>query len=332
MVAKYIFVFVFLPCAGISCAAAQGLPFPKTRPSCVATAELTAADMSIPAVAPLNDKHESALLKLKDLGVTTLLRYYDQENETLPGKTLHAEESDAIISAGLKIGVVFQHHNDDPGKFLKPLVGKEDAERALNLADENRQPYGSAIYFGVDGPEFHLAPLMFEYRSNDGKAMSDARKSQLQSEGKSYFIESYDNFRNRGPKAFHLDQLDRVKPDMMQPIIGEYFQEIKATFAAYATRHHGDTYRIGMYCTAGMCKFGVGHQLADYFWMSPEKRKQQAYGEFLNSSRLNLVQQLTTSCPPWGPLPDGIPLRFEFDFDLVNPAQPNFGEWSKKRS
>jgi hypothetical protein len=37
-----------------------------------------------------------------------------------------------------------------------PNIGKKDAELALSLADENKQPYKTAIYFGVDGP-FDLA-------------------------------------------------------------------------------------------------------------------------------------------------------------------------------
>ena len=66
-----------------------------------------------------------ALKALKTFKLDTVFRYYDYKNETLPGKTLHPDESDAIIAAGLKIGIVFQHHNDDPAKFLDPKIGLE---------------------------------------------------------------------------------------------------------------------------------------------------------------------------------------------------------------
>ena len=90
-------------------------------------------------------------VKMREVGVSTIIRYYDHENETLPGKTLRRAERDAIAGAGFSLAVVFQHRNNRLTSFT-PERGREDAERSLLLARENGQPKKSAIYFGVDGP------------------------------------------------------------------------------------------------------------------------------------------------------------------------------------
>jgi hypothetical protein len=100
--------------------------------------------------------------QMRAIGVNTIIRYYDHEDETLPGKTLRQGEREIIITNGLKIGVVFQHKNDKFASFTA-LRGRQDAERSLILAAENFQPKGSAIYFGVDGPwntAYQLANIM----------------------------------------------------------------------------------------------------------------------------------------------------------------------------
>jgi hypothetical protein len=102
-----------------------------------------AVDLSAPV-------DQGFLSEMKAIGVTTVIRYYDHENETLPGKTLRRQERDLILMNGLNIAVVFQHHNDQFASFTA-LRGRQDAERSLALAEENVQRKGSAIYFGVDG-------------------------------------------------------------------------------------------------------------------------------------------------------------------------------------
>ena len=87
---------------------------------------------------------------MKTVGIQTIIRYYDHEDETIPGKTLRRQERDLIIANGFHIAVVFQHNNNKFASFT-PLRGRQDAERSLVLAAENAQPKGSAIYFGVDG-------------------------------------------------------------------------------------------------------------------------------------------------------------------------------------
>src|SRR5260370_6557295 len=94
---------------------------------------------------------QSFLDEMKAIGISTIIRYYDHEDETLPGKTLRRGERDVIVMNGLKMGVVFQHRNNKFASFTA-LRGRQDAERSLVLAAENSQPRDSAIYFGVDGP------------------------------------------------------------------------------------------------------------------------------------------------------------------------------------
>jgi glycoside hydrolase-like protein len=310
--------------------AAEDVPIPKKSPECAANPNFTVVDFSAPLSMLLTDKKLPALKALKAFQVDTIFRYYDHRDETLPGKTLLPDESDAILAAGLKIGVVFQHHNDDPAKFLVPSAGTKDAEQALKLADDNRQPYGSAIYFGVDGPELHLGPLIKEYKLNRGQAMSSDREAQLRKQERFHFIESYHNFLTYGREAFHIDRLDQIIPEMMKPVIARYFIAIGESFQAYAQKHAGNGYKIGMYCTGAMCLLGDDSKLAEFFWISPEGRNDPAYRKFLQrDGHWHLVQQLTTSCPGWGPTPNHKELQF--DFSQVSSKHTDFGQWASKR-
>jgi hypothetical protein len=96
---------------------------------------------------PLSDKF---LGTLKAAGISTIARYYDYVDETLPGKTLTLAERDLVAAHRMSLIVVFQHHNDQLASFT-PERGTGDAKRALELAAKLRQPKGSAVYFGVDG-------------------------------------------------------------------------------------------------------------------------------------------------------------------------------------
>jgi hypothetical protein len=319
--------------SGIAGAVAEDLLFPQTNPDCAPQPKFAVVDLSLPTP-PVKTPAGTAALKVlkEEFKVDTVFRYYDHPDETLDGKTLLPAESDAIIKAGLKIGVVFQHHNDDPGKFLDPDAGKKDAERALVLADANLQPFDTAIYFGIDGPEYHFDRLIAEYRQNDGREMSPERKSELSSRGQASrnFVKSYGNFLQYGPGVFHMTELDKVKPEMMRPVIEKYFKDIKTAFNAYSQRNGGKGYKIGMYCTAAMCGFGADNGWAQYFWLSPEQRGLGKYREFLKrKADLNLVQELKTVCAGWGPTPDHKPL--ELDFNQVNPDKPELGQWAQKR-
>jgi Domain of unknown function (DUF1906) len=104
---------------------------------------------------------------MREIGVNTIIRYYDHQDETLPGKTLTAIERDMIVTGGFTLAVVFQHHNDRFASFT-PLRGRQDAERSLTLASAVSQAKGSAIYFGVDGAwqsQYEIANIMAYFGS-----------------------------------------------------------------------------------------------------------------------------------------------------------------------
>lgn len=130
---------IFILVAGLAIwpSAAQPTDF------CMKDPRLDAVDSSAPVT-------QGFLDQMKAIGVNTIIRYYDHEDETLPGKTLRRGERDVILMNGLKMGVVFQHKNNKFASFTAQR-GRQDAERSLVLAAENAQPRGSAIYFGVDG-------------------------------------------------------------------------------------------------------------------------------------------------------------------------------------
>jgi Rv2525c-like, glycoside hydrolase-like domain len=111
---------------------------------CANDPRIEAVDLSAPV-------DQSFLDTMRGIGIKTVIRYYDHEDETLPGKTLRAAERNLILTNGFQTAVVFQHHNNRFASFTA-LRGQQDAERSLLLAQENLQPKGSAIYFGVDGP------------------------------------------------------------------------------------------------------------------------------------------------------------------------------------
>ena len=126
---------------------------------CSRDPRVEAVDLS----APVN---QSFLNQMQAIGVNTIIRYYDHKDETLPGKTLRREERDLILMNGFKTVVIFQHRNDRFGSFTA-LRGRQDAERSLVLAEENSQPQGSAIYFGVDGPwktSYELANIVTYFK------------------------------------------------------------------------------------------------------------------------------------------------------------------------
>ena len=126
---------------------------------CANDPRVEAVDLSAPV-------DQGFLNTMRVIGIKTIIRYYDHEDETLPGKTLRREERNLILANGFKAAVVFQHHNNQFASFTASR-GHQDAERSLALADENSQPPGSAIYFGVDGPwqaDYELASVAAYFR------------------------------------------------------------------------------------------------------------------------------------------------------------------------
>lgn len=95
---------------------------------------------------------DSFVGKMQKIGVKTIGRYFDYENETLPGKRLRPKELPIFKKYNMSHVVIFQHNNNKVSTFLNwKKRGPADAERALKMSTDINQPGGSAIYFGVDG-------------------------------------------------------------------------------------------------------------------------------------------------------------------------------------
>lgn len=96
---------------------------------------------------------------LKSIGIETVIRYYDWEEETIKGKTLTAKELNILRSNGLSVAVIFQHHNDMMETFQDPERGSKDGVRSIELAKRFEQPQGTAVYFGVDGVDVKFSNM-----------------------------------------------------------------------------------------------------------------------------------------------------------------------------
>src|SRR4051812_41488865 len=74
-------------------------------------------DSGVEAVDSSAPVHQAFLSRMKAIGISTIIRYYDHEDETLPGKTLRRGERDLIVMNDFKMGVVFQHRNNKFASF-----------------------------------------------------------------------------------------------------------------------------------------------------------------------------------------------------------------------
>ena len=113
------------------------------RAACPLPGKFQAVDLAVPV-------DQGFITKMHELGVDTVIRYYDHKNEAVSGKTLTRKERDLISANGLNLMVVFQHQSAKLESFT-PVRGRQDAKRAVQLARNMAQPKGSALYFSVDG-------------------------------------------------------------------------------------------------------------------------------------------------------------------------------------
>ncbi|WP_426409395.1 glycoside hydrolase domain-containing protein [Bradyrhizobium ganzhouense] len=183
-IARHLFV-VLLASAAFGAQAAP-LEYPGERPSCTGKSKFPVFDISMPVhTLSVQNGKKSMLDALRDdFKVNTIIRYYDDpDNPTLAGKILKEDESTAILHAKFKIAVVFQHKSHSVSKF-QDGEGTKDAGFAWNLAEKNKQPYKTAIYFGIDGP-FEEDEL--RQRFGDGK--DDELIGKMRLVVKTYFQE-----------------------------------------------------------------------------------------------------------------------------------------------
>ncbi len=299
-------------------------------PPCLANPDGPVVDLSVPVTELRTVTNDQALNALKQFGVKTIIRYYDFSDESLVCKTLLADESDAILAKGLSIAVVFQHNNDDPETIFDPKRGAADAERALALAAANGQPFGSTIYFGVDGVDQVINDVVYEYALAGGGPMKEARKAELHAKGDDKDIRHYERFLLYKDDVFKGPVKD-LRPESMLPFVQRYFSDIARVFReAAAADPSGKTYDIGGYgsglvCTALLAK--PSH--VKYCWLA-QSTGWPGYDAFKAGKAWSLLQENSTVCDGWRNLRKPGPV--DFDFNRVSATKPDFGQWSVKRN
>lgn len=268
------------------------------------------------------------MVALRELGVDTVIRYYDNILETLPCKTLVPEETRAILDAGFSVLAVFQHNNDNPMTFVTPGRGTLDAQRAIELALANGQPSGSAIYFGVDGVDGALQSANYEFAKSKGRPISDARAATLKkSMGAGSYrkhAEFYEIYRRSGTELFG-GTLGKHGPQDILPQIETYFRDVQRVFLEFK-QQSGVDFRLGAYGGGLVCDHLLARGLAAYCWLSQSKGL-AGYDQFNASKKWALKQELTTVCKGWKFRTGG---DFQFDFNTVNPNVPDFGQWDRQ--
>jgi hypothetical protein len=305
-------------------------------PPCEANQDYKAVDMSIPSHGIQVGKEGTGLKALSEMGITTIFRYYDYPypDESLTCKTLLPDEAKAILSAGFNIGVIFQHNNDDPHTFIKGNRGTEDAKRALELAKANGQPYGSKIFFGVDGADQWLKEAVYEFSriNSDGKPVTSERKKKLLETKKpddvAKHIRIYEKFLTyyKDKDAFGDRRVGSLKPEDMLPFIVKYFKQAQAVFDEASGGDPKKAYVIGAYGSGTVCeelaKLGVTQ-----CWLS-QSMGHPGSRTFRDSNKWGLRQMLWTTCPWPHPLEKN--KSVSFDFNVIG-KDSDYGQWNTQR-
>lgn len=305
---------------------------PKEETACTPRPGYTVADfaMPVPDVRLSNSVGAPTVLETlkKQFGVRTIIRYYDHHEESIPCKTLLPDETRALIASGFSLAVVFQHNNHRPQTYLDPERSTRDARRALELAEANGQPYGTTIYFGVDGPEAILIAMKEEWAKAGGKPMRDERKAWLREHKREAVIARYEAF--LGYYREHFGSVEKIDDRSMLPFVRRYFQSIKNVFAA---AEPGRTYEVGAYGSGLTCRELLRAKLVAKCWLANARswpgydfEKETEAG----APRWSLTQRVKTVCPIWhNPRSTD---AVEFDLNRVNSARPDFGQWSTMRN
>jgi hypothetical protein len=121
----------------------------SARDYCARDPRIEAVDLSAPVSQGFLDNMRAIGIKTSS-GITTM-------RMKLCGKTLRRSERDLILTNGFKTAVVFQHHND---QFTSFTAWRSQDRTIVRARQENSQPRGSTIYFGVDGPWKELTNIM----------------------------------------------------------------------------------------------------------------------------------------------------------------------------
>jgi hypothetical protein len=296
-------------------------------PDCSPHRQYTVADFSQPVthLGPINGR--SGFEELKHFGIRTVIRYYDLPDESFACKTLMPEETAEILKNGFNIAAVYQHDSPDPQTFLKADSGKADAKRALELAAANGQPFGSAIYFSVDGTDQSMRDVVFEYGMSNGRSISAQRRKLLRRNGQINHIKHYQNFLKYYSRVFVKPVADIRDVDIL-PFVDTYFRNVHAVFEnAGADDASGKGYKIGAYGSGLICRHLLNQKLVDFCWLG-QSTGWPGYQDFRNSQKWSLIQAEPTYCKAWKFTSGG---SVAFDFNRMNPAIADFGQWSVQR-
>ncbi|WP_162240540.1 glycoside hydrolase domain-containing protein [Bradyrhizobium viridifuturi] len=110
-----------------------------------------AAKLQLPAIADSSEDVTRALPAIKQSGVKAIVRYYAAGYQpSLPTKRITKPEADAILGAGLALGIAYQYNNSSLQTFTAER-GRTDALFSLDEAGRIGQPARTTVYFGVDG-------------------------------------------------------------------------------------------------------------------------------------------------------------------------------------
>lgn len=287
---------------------------PVKQPPCGPNNEFSVADLSDRTDQLVEQNNRPGLRALQDYGIKTIFRYYDFSNESKRCKTLQPKETDALLAAGFRIGVVFQHESPDPKTFITDAeMGKKHALRSLALAAANGQPKDSAIYFGVDGADLHLRDAAALYKRRNGADLTPEEAAAMEPRR----VKWYRNFRAYRNVYFRPDE--QITAASLYPFIKTYFENIAAVFKDHARQNPEQSYKIGIYCTAAVCDFALDKKLAEFFWVTAEGRNESSYADFVDKNRWNMLQQRETKCPGW---------KTKTGLDFNRTTQKPIGDWN----
>jgi hypothetical protein len=307
---------------GIIAATLAVLALPaKAELSCNAHPGFSAVDMSQPSSAIQGGTGETGPRALKSIGIKTVIRYYVWPEREISCKALLPAESDTILAAGMNIVTVFQHETDDPETFFDRGRGAIDAKHAIAMAGANGQPEGSAIYFAVDGVDQTIRDLVFEHGMSNGRTMSNKRKNHLLRADRVFgkHIRRYARFLKYHNNIFHKP-VPLIRASDMHPAITRYFDQVNAVFTL------NGKFKIGAYASGAVCELLLDKHLVDYCWLA-QSTGWPGYNHFYASRKWSMVQEKSTFCKVWRFRGEE---KVRFDFNKVNPAKKNYGQWSKK--
>ena len=91
------------------------------------------------------DDCTSKIAALKKAGITAIIRYDDPSQNPNSWKQIGGPEYNAILAAGMAVGIVSEWVNNHLGYF-NAISGKRDGDYSVHRAQLRNQPKGTAIY------------------------------------------------------------------------------------------------------------------------------------------------------------------------------------------